>query len=110
MDNILGELKKESIQWLKSALNLPLRQTTAEDFIEDSYRRKLAEIDVKLYELTERLQKYSSKNNSVSKESVSTPITQSDQDLSAVYLSNSWKIGRAITWLPRKIKQITHKE
>ena len=107
VDNILGELKKESIQWLKSALNLPLRHTTAEDFIEDSYKRKLAEIDVKLYELNERLQKYSSKNNNVSKESISTPITQSDQDLSAIYLSNSWKIGRAITWLPRKIKQIT---
>lgn len=57
----LNGLREKSIEWLKNVLKQPVKETTAEQYLEDARKRLIAEQQVQIDNLRQELQKYKEK-------------------------------------------------
>ncbi|MBQ9927583.1 MAG: polysaccharide pyruvyl transferase family protein [Lachnospiraceae bacterium] len=94
VDARLAENKDRSINWLKSALRKETRCLDAKECITDSYVRKMND---KVAELEQRLEQ---------QQNILTNVINRQQAEEQIKDSLSYRIGRSITWIPRKVKRV----
>ena len=91
VDRRLNQHKAASLQWLKESLKQPEKPPTATDFELDTFKRRVSEYGVQIFEQKQQL------------ENQAQEIRQLREQLNALYTSGTWKALKVITWLPRKI-------
>lgn len=91
VDRRLEEKRKFSADWLYNALHKDLPEYSAQDYLADHERRLRCQDTLSRLELQKQLKELSRR--------------QADNDaLHSIENSRSYRLGRAITWLPRKIR------
>ena len=91
VDRRMAGWRKFSEQWLEDALHKELRQYTPEEYVVDRQRRLRSQEALERYEIRQKLEELSIRQ-------------ETTEALRAIENSRSFRIGRAITWLPRKIR------
>ena len=97
VDRCIQENKDKSLKWLKNALEHDVKELNAEKLIRDSYVRKvsdrIADLDLKVHSQEYIIQQ------------INNEISNKENEIENIKNSFSYKIGRSITWVPRKIRK-----
>ena len=94
VDECLEKNKMKSLKWLKEALVKDRKQLEARKCIEDSYIRTMND---KVAELKQQLAK---------QQSIIAELSDKQKEEKHIKDSLSYKIGRSVTWIPRKVRRI----
>lgn len=79
---------------VKNVLSKEVAMPTPQEYISDQEKRQLYEWRIRQIELERSLAKQEAEKHDYV------------EAKKMLYTSNSWRIGRTITWLPRKIKDM----
>lgn len=96
VDKRLAQQKIFSEKWLREALQKKLPEYTEQDYLEDHQRRLRCQDSLERNDIRIQLEELRRKTD--------RDKVEFQNKLDELRSSPSWRIGRAITWLPRKIR------
>lgn len=87
VDEVLARHVDASREWLRGALEAPAREETNDDLVHDALVDKVVEASARLREAQEEL-------------------GRAREEAEAVRQSRTYAAGKAVTWLPRKLRDL----